>query len=274
MSCRKKRLIDHWRRFRGGPDFSRNEVIDVKLENYLFSLTLPLSNISSVEPPREVNFPFSQDGWFERHAVNRQQHHLVHIYTSLWMYLPIGLLARQNELGVLSCSAWIKKIPNAKVVNAENLNEIGSYLIEEYDTHYNSPVIGDNYLGFNTKVCQQKREELNKYAPDMSKARLNESIKCALEASGFPCLAPYEIRMVNGNNWVFYLEHQTRSYTNDRYYCLPLKGEYYLIIRFRYRVDLAQKFKLWKKHAEAAEKRIMESVKIESVEPLQIESQK
>jgi hypothetical protein len=33
-------------------------------------------------------------------------------------------------------------------------------------------------------------------------------------------------------------------------------------MRFRYRVDIHDKFKLWKDHAEAAEKRIMESVKL------------
>ncbi len=269
-----KKLKEYWQRFRGGPDFSRNEVLDVKLEGHQLSLMLPSSNISTVEPAREVNFPFYQSDWFERNAKQDRQHKRVHIYTELWMYLPVGFMSSQYELGMLSLSVWLKKISPNKSIDCNNLQELGEHLFEEYDTYFNSPIIGDNYLGFNTQVVQDKCKELKEYAPDLSNKRIQEHTESALEARGFPNLNPYEIKNIKGNNWVYYIEHHLRKDTNSRYYCYPINSEYYLVIRFRYRVDLAQKFKLWKKHAEAAEKRIMESVKIESVEPLQIESQK
>lgn len=73
--------------------------------------------------------------------------------------------------------------------------------------------------------------------------------------------AQFETRHYGNQEWLYYaLEHE--SNTTAHYYCQPLDEHYYLCVRFGYGIDLSAYFHLWQADAEAAEQRIIETVKL------------
>ncbi len=255
-----------WRGFRGGPDFTDTNNFNASFEDIQFSATVPYTNISSTEKPRAVQFPFLKTGWFEKHSKQSRQHHYAPIYTQMWGYVPATMYLPNGELGVLSLSIQIKKVPKDKNISAFELDDLGKHLIAEYEDHYNSPIIGGiggQGLGMNTEIRQRVLEQSNKRSEPFTKERLKKETDLEMASFGCAPLSSHEIKSIKGRQWVFYIENQKpHRHSKDRMYCMPLSDDFYLCMNFRYRVDLQVKFKVWQKHAEAAEQRIMESVQL------------
>ncbi|MFC3151483.1 hypothetical protein ACFOEK_10635 [Litoribrevibacter euphylliae] len=252
--------------FRGGPDFNEVNHLNASFENTQFSAALPYSNIETKEPPRPIHFPYLSEGWFEKHATQNRQHHYVHVDTQMWYYIPSIAYSQGGELGCLSLTTLIKRIPKNMTSSAFELDDLGKFIALEYEEHYNSPTIGGiggEGLGINTEIRKSVIEQSERMSTPFSGEKLEEQIRLEMESRGYAPMAPHQIKTINGRSWVFCIEQQLQKrHSKDRMYCLPLSDEYYLCMRFRYRVDINEKFKLWKDHAEAAEKRIMESVKL------------
>ncbi|MFC3151481.1 hypothetical protein ACFOEK_10625 [Litoribrevibacter euphylliae] len=255
-----------WRGFRGGPDFTEVNHLNASLENIQFSVELPYSNIITEEPPRPIHFPFLKEGWFEENSYRLGHDQYVVLDTQLWYYVPAPIYLPNGELGVLSLSTRIKKLLKSSEVSAFDLNILGECIIEEYENYYNAtPIEGDedSFKGWNTQLRQRVRNQSEQMSSPFSEVELEEQIRLELSSFGYAPMAPHQIKTINGRSWVFCIEQQLQKrHSKDRMYCLPLSDEYYLCMRFRYRVDINEKFKLWKDHAEAAEKRIMESIKL------------
>ena len=256
------------RRFRGGPDFNLCQEVTAVLENTQLTLSLPVSNVEALQVPLSINFPYRQPGWFENNAEYAQQHHHVHIISKNWCYLAKGLTAFFSELGMLSISIVIKRVSPEKKINAMELDSLGRYVVAEYDEYYNSPVIGENSrLGANTKIIKRTEEDCRGNHPSFNEERIAEQVALCLKSRGHPPIPPHQIKAINNRKWVFYSEPGPGIFflNRSRMYCLPISEQYYVSFNFYYRVDLKDKFKHWESAAEAAEKRIMESIRIESV---------
>ena len=150
-------IKNFWRGFRGGPDFTETNNFNASFESIQFSVSLPYSNINTEEPPRPIHFPFLKSNWFDEQSKQSRQHHYVHVDTQLWYYVPSAIYLPNGELGVLSLTITIKRIPENKEINTTDLDDLGTLLIAEYNDHYNSPIIGgreDHCLGLNTEIRQ------------------------------------------------------------------------------------------------------------------------
>ncbi|GLQ31544.1 hypothetical protein [Litoribrevibacter albus] len=258
-----------WRGFRGGPDFSEVNPLNASLENIQFSVELPYSNIDTNEPPRSIHFPIMKDGWFDQHAESLKYYRYVHVDTQMWFYVPSVVNLPSGELGVLTLMTQIKRIPEEKNISAFDLDSLGKTVISEYEDYYNSPIIGwddndkDPSLGKNTKIRRDILELANSRSEPWSQEFIDREINLRLSDTGYAPLKPHKIKTINGRSWLFYIEQKAVARpAKNRIYCMPLTDKYYLCLDFGYRVDRIDKFKLWKDHAEAAEKRIMESVKL------------
>ncbi|WP_444996311.1 hypothetical protein [Aliikangiella sp. IMCC44359] len=255
-----------WRGFKGGPDFSNCIEVTAQLENWQLNLTLPVTNIVTAKAIKKVNYPFNQSGWFEANSKQRLQHHYVHIETKLWYYLPMAIFY-QGEIGVLSLSTQLKRIPAERKVNAKDLDALGHYVITEYDEYYNAPLDSSGGGGENTRWIKHFEDEIRSaFEGYFSEEEIQEKLAQTIPPVPQPPMEPHEIKTINNRDWVFCAEFQERGHTHDNMYCHPLSEDYYLCLNFRHRVDDSSKYKHWKEHANAAEKRVMEMVRLEKVE--------
>lgn len=253
------------RGFSGGPDFASQRNVTFQLENVDFLIGLPVSNIVTEEPPRDINFPFQQRGWFEQNQEQHRQHKHVHVYTEIWVYLPVITVAPDSEYGQLTLSVWLKRTPES--VNALDLKALGAVLTSEYDQHYNSPTVGgpgEHGIGLNTEIRNEISAQSLARATPFSDERHAEEVRLSIEAFGAPPIAPAKTVSINGLEWVFYCEdnpNPERTRSREDFFCLPLDERFYLQLRFKHRVDRSDK-KAWQKHANQAQQRIMESVTV------------
>ncbi|MEN3160329.1 hypothetical protein ABC502_18300 [Alkalimonas sp. NCh-2] len=259
-------LKNWWQGFAGGPDFNKLHKLTLRLEEYRLELMLPYSNIASYEQPKQINFPFRAQGWFEANAEQDWHHYGVHVHTEGWCYLAPIIRFDGGEYGVLWLQLKIKKVPDA--VNALNRNELAQHVTDEYDAHYNSEVIGPEGngqgLGWNT----QQRKKLEAEAEDAAsrgatgrKDRLEEHARLQIQSFGFPPLKPAQVISMHGFDWVFYQERRGESITRTDHYCLPLDKRYYLALSFKHQVDVSSE-KSWQRHAEKAQLNIVKSLRL------------
>ncbi|GAA3928646.1 hypothetical protein [Litoribacillus peritrichatus] len=252
------------RGFRGGPNFSETNNFNASFENIQFSVRLPYSNVNTKEPPRPIHFSFLKEDWFEENSKKINQNNYVHVDTQLWYYVPLVGLPNA-ELGVLSLTTQLRKVPHSSI-SAFNLNELGKHIVTEYEEYHNAPINKDqedSFKGWNTRIRQEVIDYSNSRNEPWSQEQIDRETQLRLTDIGYAPLSPHQIKTIKNRPWVFYIEQKAKARpTKDRVYCTPLSDKYYLCMSFGYRVDCSDKFHLWKDHAEAAEKRIMESVKL------------
>ncbi|MBU1311159.1 MAG: hypothetical protein KKE30_16675 [Gammaproteobacteria bacterium] len=258
-------LKNWWQGFAGGPDFNRQQKLSFLLEEYSVQLTLPYSNIASAEPPKQVNYPFRSNSWFEQHQQQKDQHKYVPIHTEGWCYLAPLLRFDGGEYGWLWLNVWLKTVPDG--VDALDRQALAKNVINEHDQHYNSAAIGaegDYGLGRNTEI----ESELKEYAElrasrgsPFTEERYRDELQGRINNYGFPPLQPAKLITLQGFEWVFYQEKYDRHPTRTDLYCLPLSCTFYLVIGFKHRVDNASE-KSWQKDAENVQRKIMEQVNV------------
>lgn len=250
------------KKFKGGPDFNKNRSYLFLLDNIKLNITLPVSNINTTESPREVNIPFNRLDFFEQNSERERQHEALKIYTELWHYLPNIGIGSSSELGMLACTLMIKKVQDATCINAMKLDQLSKSVIDEYNQHYNHSVIADHGQGSNTRIRQEVHEESSNRNTPWTKKETEDEIEVSINKYGYPPLSPAKQVLINNKSWVFYQEARSIVRNKDNFYCYPLDELYYLCIRFRYRIDIQDKFKLWEEHSEIAERNIMDNLSI------------
>ncbi len=255
-----------FRGFAGGPDFNTQQAITFLLEDVEFRLKLPVSNIVTEEPPRDINHPFRRKGWFEENLEQHRQHLYAHVYTEIWYYLPPVTIMPDSEYGQLSLSIWLKRVPAG--VNALDREALAATVSAEYDQHYNSPTIGEadqHGIGVNTKIRKKVAAQSAARTEPFSDAFFAREVELRIESYGAPPIAPAEVVSLHGEDWVFYREdNPKRTRYRQDFYCLPLDERYYLQLGFTHRVDRSDK-KAWQKHANQAQQRIMDSISVKNI---------
>ena len=251
----KKLLKTLWQGFVGGADFTQLATERFILEDKLLKITMPVSNIATLEPPKEVNYPYRSDYWFSHKQETHTHETYVHIYTELWMYLPIIGIVPSSEYGMLSSVFRIKKTPDG--INALDNQTLGSWLNQEYDEYYNHPEVGDKMQGRNTYL----RAKMSKHTT-LSDEVMAEQLEACISGSGYPSIPDARTVRINGTEWVFYQLVNPRSRSRTDMYCLGLDEGHYLVVRFSHRVDRSDKHKKWRKAADKTQQRVMEMVSL------------
>ena len=246
----------YWRGFVGGPDFTRDICHRFILEDRQLTINVPDSNVVAAPSAVDVSFPHSSIDWFTEHAKKYRQHCYVHMMTENWMYMPPIALFPSSEYGMLSCQLRIKQVNHINVLDKAALSR---YVTQSYiDYHYGPE-------GTNTELRRRVVEESSRmampYEPDELEAEVAEYIKL----QGRQPLAPAIIKSFNQTDWIYYSEVRNNRHSHQDYYCLPLSEHSFLEVKFNHRVDLSHKYKKWKKHALAAQERIIASVYLDEL---------
>jgi hypothetical protein len=245
-----------WQGFVGGADFTQLVTERFILEDKLLKITIPIRNIVARQLPKEVNYPYKNRHWFNTKQKTHTHQTYVHIYTRVWMYLPIIGILPSSEYGMLSSVFRIKKTPDG--VNALDNEALGQWLNQEYDEYYNDPIPGDKARGWNTEL----KEQMLAIHGDFSSVHAATQLEACLNASGYPPNPDATTVKISDTEWVFYqlITPQSRSRTDM--YCLGLDEGHYLAVNFSHQVDRSDKHKKWCKAANKTQQRVMEMVSL------------
>ena len=251
-----KLIKAYWRGFVGGPDLHHSITRRFLLEDKQLSINIPDSNIVALPNADDKYYPHTSLTWFNENAKVYDQHKYVHVYTKNWMYMPPIALFPSSEYGMLSCQLRIKQVNHINVLDKAALSR---YVTQSYiDYHYGPE-------GTNTELRRRVVEESSRmampYEPDELEAEVAEYIKL----QGRQPLAPAIIKSFNQTDWIYYSEVRNNRHSHQDYYCLPLSEHSFLEVKFNHRVDLSHKYKKWKKHALAAQERIIASVYLDEL---------
>ncbi|AZG71866.1 hypothetical protein [Shewanella livingstonensis] len=251
----KKLLIALWRGFVGGADFTQLVTERFILEDKLLKVTIPISNIVARQLPKEVNYPYRNRHWFNTKQEIHTHETYVHIYSRVWMYLPIIGILPSSEYGMLSSVFRIKKNPEG--INALDKQALGASLNREYDEYYNHPEPGEKAKGSNTRI----RQEMSKHKT-LSDEVMAIQLEAAINNGGYPKIPDATTVKINGIEWVFHQLVKPHSRSRTDMYCLGLDERHYLVVRFNHQVDRSDKHKKWRKAANQTQQRVMERVSL------------
>jgi len=251
----KKLLKTLWQGFVGGADFTQLVTERFILEDKLLKITIPISNVVARQLPKEVNYPYRNRHWFNTKQKTHTHETYVHIYTRVWMYLPIIGIFPSSEYGMLSSVFRIKKTHDG--INALDNQALGSWLNQEYDEYYNHPEPGDKARGSNTRI----RQEMSKHTT-LSDEVMAIQLEAAINNGGYPQIPDATTVQINGTEWVFHQLIKPHSRSRTDMYCLGLDEGHYLVVRFNHQVDRSDKHKKWRKAANQTQQRVMQMVSL------------
>jgi hypothetical protein len=247
--------------YTGGPNFSTLETFRFDLEGIKLSLSLPKSNFPVPRDEMNINLPFRSSGWFDTHCEQMWNHFYVMLVGRPWAYIgPFWKTAADRTFGVLDVQAAIKRAPADKVLDPDDLDTLAEAIRWDYEWYFEVAEPGKYGQGGNRTTRQEAEDEYNAHP------RLREEIRQRQKAGLLKYLRElpthFETRCYGDQNWLYYALEKEPAYP-AHYYCQPLDERYYLYIRFGYGIDLRPYFHLWQADAEAAEQRIIETVRLD-----------
>jgi len=245
-----------WQGFVGGADFTQIVTERFVLEDKLLKVAIPISNVVARKPTKEVNYPYKNNHWFHTNQETHTHETYVHIYTRVWMYLPIIGIFPSSEYGMLGCVFRIKKTPEG--VNALDNLALGQWLNQEYDEYYNHPEPGDKSKGRNTALIAEMQQRHG----DLTTSHMASQLQAYINGSVYPEIPAPTTVSFNNIQWVFYQLVKPNSRSRADMYCLGLDEGHYLVVRFSHRVDRSDKHKKWRKAANQTQQRVMEMVSL------------
>jgi hypothetical protein len=247
--------------YTGGPDFNQLETFRFELEDAELSLTLPKTNVAIPIGNIVVNHPFRSPGWFDENCEQMANHFSAHIFTELWGYRGPYWKVMNEPFGVLSCRVEIKRARPEKRLDLGNLNDLAEAIRWDYEWYYEIAEPGKYGQGSNREVRQEAEEEYNSRHPKIPEEKKLRDKEKTLQNLLRELPTKFETRQFGDQEWLYYALKREPSYP-AHYYCHPLDEEYYLSIRFGYRIDFRDYFHLWQADAEAAEQRMMGMIKL------------
>ncbi|MFA5530898.1 MAG: hypothetical protein WDA11_09565, partial [Thiohalomonadaceae bacterium] len=246
-----------------GPDFSTLETFRFDLEGIKLSLSLPKSNFAVSRDEMNINLPFRSSGWFDTHCEQMWNHFYVMLVGRPWAYIgPFWKTAADRTFGVLDVQAAIKRAPPDKVLDPNDLDTLADAIRWDYEWYFEVAEPGDYGQGKNRKARQKAEDEYNARHPAVPEATKLSQKAAYLKNALRELPTHFETRCYGDQNWLYYALEKEPAYP-AHYYCQPLDERYYLYIRFGYGIDLRPYFHLWQANAEAAEQRIIETVRLD-----------
>ena len=249
--------------YTGGADFSRFETFRFDLEGKQLSLSVPGSNVALSHAEMNINLPFRSPGWFEAHCEQQANHFYITVFGDLWAYIgPFWKTAADRMFGMLSVQVAIKRTLPDKILDPDDLETLADAIRWDYEWYFEVAEPGKYSQGKNRIARQKAEDQYNARHPAASEASKLRQKEGYLKNALRELPTWFETRCYGDQNWLYYALKREPTYP-AHYYCQPLDERYYLYVRFGYRIDLSAHFHLWQADAEAAEQRIIETVRLD-----------
>ncbi len=248
--------------YTGGPDFSKLETFRFDLEGAELRLSVPASNTALPRGEININLPFRSPGWFDAHRRQQANHFYVNVFGDLWAYTgPFWRVGPDRTFGVLDVHVALKRTLPDKVLDPNSFDTLAEAIRWDYEWYFEVAEPGKYGRGNNRNARREAEEEYKARHPSIpEETKLRDK---ALSLAHALCELPtqFEIRRYGDQRWLYYALKKEPTYP-AHYYCQPLDEQHYLYVRFGYGIDFRQFFHLWQADAEAAEQRIIETVKL------------
>lgn len=247
--------------YTGGPDFSQLKTFQFEFEDAYLNVTLPRSNVTISHGEIGINYPYRSSGWFDERCEQLANHFSVHVFTEMWGYLGPYWKVMNEPFGVLGLRVEIKRTLPEKILNLNNLDTLAEAIRWDYEWYFEEAEPGKYGQGCNREVRQEAEDEYNSRHPKIPEEKKLRDKEKTLQSLLRELPTQFETRQFGDQEWLYYALKREPNYP-AHYYCHPLDEEYYLCIRFGYRIDFRDYFHLWQADAESAEQRIMEMIKL------------
>ena len=248
------------RRYRGGIDFNHIYHEHYFLgENFKLSLRLPECNPPKPIQDKIINYPFEEEGWFERHFSFIAHLKYIPIHEAYWFYMPLIPTPFRGELGDLLFNISIAKLPSP----AKNEEELARVLLDEYNDYYNSPTIGDYALGHNTKILRDIEAHSARRAYPFTEEEKQELLDIRMLKGGYPNITKFDHCTINNIAWIRFFEIRTRLENKKYFYATLLEKGFYLLCEFKLSTNMSDNSKPWYKDADASIIPIMHGISLQ-----------
>ena len=246
--------------YKGGPDFNLERTHYYDLNGIELEMTVPDSNIVFAPSDQPPTFPFKSPGWFEDNCKQLANHFYIGIEAGgSWAYVGPYWKVGREPFGVLSLGARIKRALPDYPLAPGDLDLLQSAIRWDYEAYFEVAEPGKYGRGENRKTREEAQEIYGKPHWDNQIGR--EQMAAYIENRCFELPEHFETREYGTQRWLYYALDEEPNYPKH-HYCQPLDEQYYLDVFFSYRLDFPQYLHLWKDHAEAAEQRMMERIRL------------
>lgn len=227
--------------YRGGPLFESPSTHCFDLEGTGLELTVPASTWVMDEPPRMLNLPFLNAGWFDAHCKRRNIHEQISVFGEVWPYSPKGVerifnllaMGSNDRFGALCFFAHLNRTEKGRKLDLGDQQSLGTYIKWEYDDYFESPEQGLYAKGENYKVRQECERKYSKEERAYNPAS-QQRYEVALERLE-PMPQDLELVDFGGAQWTHFTLKKRRN--RSEYYCLPLAELYYLEIEIAFKLE-------------------------------------
>ncbi len=246
--------------YTGGPDFSQLESFSFDLEGIELRVTVPKRRIALARKDWSDSLPFRSPGWFDHHCEQQNNHFYSTVFVDLWPYVgPIWRTGMDRTFGILGMQVWIKRVRPEKVLDMNNLDTLAEAIRWEYEWFFEVEEPGEFGRGWNRRARQEAEDEYNSRNPIIPEEMKLRDKEDSLNYSLQELPTHFESRRYGDQEWLYYALRKEAN-TTAHYYCIPLDDQFFLSVRFGYRIDLSNYLHLWQANAKAAEQRIMETL--------------
>jgi len=219
--------------YRGGPLFDRLSTHCFDLGGTGLELTVPASDLVMKEPPRMLNFPFQNAGWFDAHCKRNNMHDELSVFCEVWSYFPTGtkrmaslLATGSNErMGGLCINVDLNRVEKGQELNLNDRESLGTYIKWEYGQHYDSV----------REECARRWKHGQPDQNDSDRLMYKSSLETYIKP-----LPNFNTAIFGGEQYTHFNLKKGWAVTTD-FYCMPLSEMYYLEIEMEFRFEVSDR---------------------------------
>ena len=249
------------KKFKGGPDFRLNRTYNYDLDGIDLEVTVPDSNIQSASGEAVSQFPFRRPGWFDEHCQQLSNHFYVTLGAGgSWAYVGPTWKVGKEPLGTLDLFVWIKRTLLGHTLKQGDMDCLAAAIRSDYEEYFNAEEPGDYGRGKNRQRLRDAAEKYDKpymlNDPDMQRRK-----QLFIQKGSRELPQKFDVREYGTQRWLHYTLEREPNYPTH-HYCQALDEHFYLDIFFHYGLDFRDYFHYWKDHAEAAEQRMIQAIRL------------
>jgi hypothetical protein len=247
-----------FRGYRGGPNFDFIKNHQLSLGDFTVTIDVPHSFPQVHRKPGIVNYPIEDESWFEKYCNQLQHRHYILLRQEYWYYYPLVPTPFRDDLGSLFYDIALHKVSKGGSSKVMSPDELGQYLLLEYDNYHNAPVEGEDGSGWNTGIRNRIKKRSEERAFPFTPKELEEKTRLEIKKYGWPDIDGYSLVNINDHQWThFKLKKLSVTYI---YYSIALTKDYYLTVEFTLRPNMTDESYRWHKDALATSKELMKGL--------------
>jgi hypothetical protein len=248
-----------FRGYRGGPNFDLIKNHQLSLGDFTVTIDVPHSFPQVQTKPKIVNYPIEDESWFEKYYNQLLHRHYILLRQEYWFYYPLVPTPFRDELGSLFYDIALHKVSKNESGNILSPDELGQYLLLEYDNYHNAPEEGEDGSGWNSGIRNRIKKRSEERAFPFTPEELEEKARLEIKKYGWPDIENYSVVTINDKLWAhFKYKKNGDSYI---YYSIALTRDYYLTVEFTLSTNMTDESYRWHKDALATSKELMKGLK-------------